>query len=361
MYPRTIDELLKLVLEKGGSDLHLVVGCPPRMRLHGNLEDLDDRILTSEDTAELVLAMMTITEKDELRSNREIDFAYAPRGVSRFRVNACFDRDSVMGSMRAIPSQPVPLEELGYPPIVTEMTKHNRGLILCTGPAGSGKTTTLASMVDYINRHQAKRIITIEDPIEYLHESKLSTISQREVGRDTLSFRNALRSSMRQDPNVLLVGEMRDLETMALALTAAETGQLVFATMHTLSAAEAVNRIVDAFPHEQQEQIRVQLTGTLDAIFTQQLVPRADGKGRVGAMEVLVGTPAVRNLIREGKVAQIESAIQTGGTQGMQMLEKHLAALVKAQTVTMDAAMAKSRRPEDLKRLLASGVGVAAG
>lgn len=354
MYKQTVDELLKLVLDKNGSDLHLVVGCPPRMRRFGNLEDLSDVILTSEDTAELVLSMMTLTEKDALRNAREIDFAYHPRGLSRFRANACFDRDFVMASLRVIPATPVPLESLGFPPIVTEMTQHPRGLVLCTGPAGSGKTTTLASMIDYINRTQAKRIITIEDPIEYLHESRLSTISQREVGRDTLSFRNALRSAMRQDPNVLLVGEMRDLETMALALTAAETGQLVFATMHTLSAAEAINRVVDAFPHEQQEQIRVQLMGTLDAVFTQQLVPRADGSGRVGAIEVLVGTPAVRNLIREGKVAQLESSIQTGASQGMQMLEKHLASLVRAKTITLDAALAKSRRPEDLKRLLAS-------
>jgi twitching motility protein PilT len=355
MYKHTIDELLKLVLDRNGSDLHLVVGCPPRMRRFGSLEDLTDGILTSEDTAELVFAMLTITEKDALRSEREIDFAYSPRGLSRFRVNACFDRDSLMAACRVIPATPVPLESLGFPKIVSELTEHPRGFVLCTGPAGSGKTTTLASMVDYINRTQAKRIITIEDPIEYMHESKMSTISQREVGRDTLAFRNALRSAMRQDPNVLLVGEMRDLETMSLALTAAETGQLVFATMHTLSASEAINRVVDAFPHEQQEQIRVQLMGTLDAVLTQQLVPRADGDGRVAAVEILIGTPAVRNLIREGKVAQLESSIQTGASQGMQMLEKHLAALVRAKTVTLDAALAKSRRPDDLKRLLASG------
>lgn len=361
MYKFTVDELLKVVLDKAGSDLHLVVGCPPRMRRFGVLEDLAADVLTGEDAGELVLATMSVTEKEALRANREIDFAYSPRGLARFRVNACFDRDGVMAAFRVIPPTPVSIESLGLPAVVTETTKLPRGLVLCTGPAGCGKTTTLASMIDYINRNEAKRIITIEDPIEYMHESKLSTISQREVGRDTLSFRNALRSAMRQDPNVLLVGEMRDLETMSLALTAAETGQLVLATMHTLSAAEAINRVVDAFPHEQQEQVRVQLTGTLAAIFTQQLVPLADGSGRVAALEILIGTPAVRNLIREGKTAQMESAIQTGAAQGMQMLEKDLARLVNCGIVTLDAAMAKSHRTDDLKRLLKPGLIAALG
>jgi len=352
MYPYSMDDLLTFVLNQGGSDLHVVVGCPPRMRLHGSLQTLVEEVIGPEDAAQLVLSIMSVTEQDMIRSDRELDFAYSLRGKARFRVNAAFERDSLMLAARVIPVVPVPLEELGYPQIVTEMTNHPRGLILCTGPAGSGKTTTLASMIDFINRKRAARIITIEDPIEYMHQSQLSTISQREVGRDTLAFRNALRSALRQDPDVILVGEMRDLETIGLALTAAETGQLVFATMHTLSAGEAVNRIIDAFPPDQQEQIRTQLTGTLEAVFTQCLVPRSDGKGRVGAMEVLIGTPAVRNLIREGKPGQIDNAIATGSNVGMQTLEKHLAKHVIDGVVSLESAMMKARRPEDVKRVV---------
>jgi len=352
MYPYTMDDLLDMVLEQAGSDLHLVADCPPRMRLNGTLQTLVADVLTPDDTAGLVFSTMSDAEQDAFRADRELDFAYSIRGKARFRVNAAYDRDTVMGAFRVIPAVPMRLEQLDFPAVVTQLTNAARGLILCTGPAGSGKTTTLASMIDYINRTRPARIITIEDPIEYMHVSQVATISQREVGRDTLAFRNALRSALRQDPDVILVGEMRDLETIGLALTAAETGQLVFATMHTLSAGEAVNRIVDAFPPEQQEQIRVQLTGTLEAVITQTLVPRADGRGRVAALEILLGTPAVRNLIREGKTAQIDTAIQTGGAVGMQTLEKHLAKHVNDKTISMEKALAKARRPEEIKRML---------
>ena len=353
MYPHKMDDLLKAMVERGASDLHLVVGSPPMIRLHGRLEPLTDDNLSPSAAQELVGAITKKEESDTLIEHREVDFAYSLPGVSRFRVNACFQRDSVSAVLRAIPGLPPALEEMDLPPIVAEVTKKPRGLVVVTGPTGSGKSTTLAAMINFINRHQAVRIVTIEDPIEFLHHNIKSVISQREIGRDTLSFNNALRSALRQDPDVILVGEMRDLETISLALTAAETGHLVFGTLHVTSAPESINRIVDVFPTEAQEQVRLQLAGVLEAVFTQTLVPRINGDGRVCAMEILIGTPGVRNLIRENKPAQMMNAIQTGSSAGMVSLEKSLAAFVADGRITLDAAMEKSSHPEDLKRMCA--------
>jgi twitching motility protein PilT len=296
---------------------------------------------------------MSDAERLALRDHREVDFAYALPGISRFRVNACFQRDSVSAVLRAIPGNPPILETMGFPAVVTDLTMRPRGLVLVTGPTGSGKSTTLAAMINYINRTRSVRIVTIEDPIEFLHNNMKSLITQREVGRDTLSFNNALRSVLRQDPDVILVGEMRDLETISLALTAAETGHLVFATLHVTSAPECVNRIVDVFPPEQQEQVRLQLAGVLEGVLTQTLVPRKNAEGRVCAMEILLGSPAVRNLIRENKPAQMINAMQTGSAVGMQTLDKHLASFVSNEFITLEAAIEKSSHPEDLKRMCA--------
>jgi twitching motility protein PilT len=351
MYPVKMDDLLKTMVASGASDLHIVVGSPPMMRVHGRLVPLAEPVISPAASQELVAAITSKADADLLVDQREVDFAYSLPGVSRFRVNACFQRDSVSAVLRAIPGMPPALESMGLPPVIIEMTKKPRGLVLVTGPTGSGKSTTLAAMINYINRTQAVRIVTIEDPIEYLHNNDRSVISQREVGRDTRSFQNALRSALRQDPDVILVGEMRDLETIALALTAAETGHLVFGTLHTTSAPESVNRMVDVFPPEAQEQVRMQLSGVLEAVFTQALVPQTDGQGRVCAMEILLGTPAVRNLIRENKTAQMFSAIQTGSSVGMQSLDKCLSNLVAAGTITLESALERATHPDELKRM----------
>ncbi len=347
-----IEELLTRLSAQDASDLHLVTGSPPTIRVHGVLHKQGDEILKPEDTEALVKAILTEEQMKFLQERREIDFALAMKGFSRFRVNVCFQRDSLSANFRAIPSRPPRLEEMGYPKIVAEVTARPRGLVLVTGPTGSGKTTTLASMVDYINRNRGVRIVTIEDPIEYLHHNEVSVISQREVGRDTLAVATALRSTLRQDPDVILVGEMRDLETIQLAISSAETGHLVFATLHVTTATECVNRIIDVFPTAQQEQVRVQLSATIEAVFTQCLVMRADGNGRVCAMEVLLGTPAVRNMIRENKPAQMATAIQTGTSLGMQSLERHLSQLISAGTITLEAAMEHTSHPGELQRIV---------
>ena len=351
MYPIKMDELLKAMVEKGASDLHLVVGSPPMIRLHGRLTPIATENLSPAVAQELITSITKKEETDALIEHREVDFAYSLPGVSRFRVNACYQRDSISAVMRAIPGLPPALEEMDLPPIVAEVTKKPRGLVVVTGPTGSGKSTTLAAMINFINRREAVRIVTIEDPIEFLHQNIKAVISQREVGRDTLSFKNALRSALRQDPDVILVGEMRDLETISLALTAAETGHLVFGTLHVTSAPESINRIVDVFPPEAQEQVRLQLAGVLEAVFTQTLVPRITGDGRVCAMEILVGTPGVRNLIRENKPAQMMNAIQTGSSVGMMSLEKSLAAFVADGRISLEAALEKSSHPDELKRM----------
>jgi twitching motility protein PilT len=353
MYPHKLDDLLISMVEKGASDVHLVVGSPPMIRLHGVLQPLVEEKVAQEDAQALLTSVLTQDQVDALNREREIDFAYAMIGVARFRVNACFERGSVSATFRNIPDTPPWLEEMGFPPPVGAMTQKARGLVLVTGPTGSGKSTTLAAMINYMNRNRNSRVITIEDPIEFLHSNINCIITQRELGRDTHSFSAALRSALRQDPDVILVGEMRDLETIALALTAAETGHLVFGTLHVTSAAESINRIIDVFPPEQQEQIRLQLAGVLEAVFTQTLVPKVDGTGRVCAMEILIGTPGIRNLIRENKPAQILSMMQTGQNVGMQTLDKQLSKFVNDGMITLDAAIEKAINPEDLKRYVA--------
>ncbi|MBC5805831.1 MAG: type IV pili twitching motility protein PilT [Candidatus Eremiobacter antarcticus] len=350
MYPHSLDDLLISIVEKGASDLHVVAGSPPAMRLHGRLDPIVEDKLDSADCQSLVTSILTKEQIDLLNENREIDLAYAMVGVARFRVNACFERGSISATFRNIPDSPPWLEEMGFSPILAQMTQKARGLVLVTGPTGSGKSTTLAAMINYLNRTRNSRVVTIEDPIEFLHSNVNSIITQRELHRDTHSFGNALRSALRQDPDVILIGEMRDLETIALALTAAETGHLVFGTLHVTSAAESINRIIDVFPPEQQEQIRLQLAGVLEGVFTQTLVPKVDGAGRICAMEILIGSPAVRNLIRENKPAQITSAMQTGQSFGMQTLDRQLAKFVNDGSITLDAALEKSINPDDLRR-----------
>ncbi|HME81069.1 MAG TPA: type IV pilus twitching motility protein PilT [Candidatus Eremiobacteraceae bacterium] len=355
MYPHSLDDMLTQTVLASASDLHLVAGCPPTIRINGELGKLNDDILKGEDMDALMHSILTEEQYDALVKNRELDSAYSLSGISRFRVNMCFEREHMSGTFRAIPSTPPKLEEMELPKVVTEYTQKPRGLVLVTGPTGCGKTTTLAAMIDYINRNKALRIVTIEDPIEFEHHSDQSVISQREVGKDTKSEQAALRSALRQDPDVILVGEMRDLDTIKLAMTAAETGHLVFGTLHVTTAPESINRIIDVFPVDQQEQIRVQLAGSFEAVFTQCLIPRASGTGRICAMEVLLGTPAVRNLIRENKPSQMMTAMQTGTQLGMQSLEKHLAELVTAGKITRDSAIEASSHPEELRRVLGSG------
>ncbi|MBV8595295.1 MAG: type IV pilus twitching motility protein PilT [Candidatus Eremiobacteraeota bacterium] len=357
MYPHTIDDLLISMVEKGASDLHVVVGSPPMIRLHGVLQPLVEEKVSSDDSQALLSTVLTQDQVTTLNTDREIDFAYAMVGVARFRVNACFERGSVSATFRNIPDTPPWLEEMGFADPVAQMTMKPRGLVLVTGPTGSGKSTTLAAMINYMNRKRNSRVVTIEDPIEFLHSNIQCIITQRELGRDTHSFSAALRSALRQDPDVILIGEMRDLETIALALTAAETGHLVFGTLHVTSAAESINRIIDVFPPEQQEQIRLQLAGVLEAVFTQTLVPKIDGKGRVCAMEILIGTPGVRNLIRENKPAQILSMMQTGQNVGMQTLDKQLSKFVKDGMITLEAGIEKAINAEDLKRYVSGSDG----
>jgi twitching motility protein PilT len=354
-FPLSLGELLMKMYEDKASDLHIVVGCPPMVRRGGQLEALIDQVLTPDDTHQLLTSILNDDQIDALESKRQIDFAYSMIDLARFRVNFSYERDALAGVFRLIPTDPPHLEETNFPDILAEVTSRPRGLVLVTGPTGSGKSTTLAAMLDFINRHRRSKIVTIEDPVEFMHKSQKSIITQREIGRDTLSAADALRAMLRQDPDVVLIGEMRDLETIALALTAAETGHLVFATLHTTSAPEAVTRIIDVFPPDQQEQVRIMLSTVLEAVFSQTLVPRADGNGRVAALEILIGTPGIRNLIRENKIQQMISAMQTGQNSGMQTLEKDLANLVKSGVITLEAAMAKAANPAEVKRVIGVG------
>ncbi|CEP66032.1 Pilus retraction protein PilT [Moorella glycerini] len=323
-----IEIILRAAAAAGASDVHLSVGLPPVFRVHGELQvQRQWEPLDSGMTAGLVRPI--VGERWEVLQERgEIDLAYSLPGVSRFRVNVFHQRGSVGAAIRLIPRDIPNLETLGLPPVVAELAERQHGLVLVTGPTGSGKSTTLAAMVDKINRERSCHIITLEDPIEYLHQHRRSIVNQREVGSDTQSFASALRAALRQDPDVILVGEMRDLETIATAITAAETGHLVLATLHTSSAIQSVDRIIDVFPPHQQGQVRIQLADTLEGVITQQLLPRADRKGRVAAVEVLIATPAVKNLIREGKTHQIVSSMQTGARYGMQTMDMALRQLV---------------------------------
>jgi twitching motility protein PilT len=357
-------DILLEVLECGASDLHLTAGAPPMVREHGKLRGLDYPLLTPQDTREIVYSILSNDQRAKLENEWQIDLSYSVPGKARFRVNAYFQRASIGAVLRTIPQDIPSFDSLRLPPVLKDFTRKPRGFVLVTGPTGSGKSTTLASMIDMINEDRHEHIMTVEDPIEFLHRHKNCVVNQRELGSDAQSFSLALKSALRQDPDVILVGEMRDLETMSTALTAAETGHLVFATLHTQDTAQTVDRIVDSFPPAQQHQVRTQLSIALQGIVTQQLLPTADGSGRICACEIMVPTPAVRNLIREGKTHQLYSALQTGGNHGMQTMDAALADLVRRGLITHRLAESRSSTPEELRRLLggeAPGDGPAAG
>jgi twitching motility protein PilT len=354
-------EVLLEVIDRRASDLHITAGAPPMLRARGRLVPMDGYpILTPTDTREIVYSILSDAQRQRFENNWQIDFAYQIPGKGRFRVNAYFQRSAVGAALRLIPFEVVPLEQLGLPPVVADFATRARGLVLVTGPTGSGKSTTLASLIDVINSNREEHIMTIEDPIEFLHRHKKCMVNQRELGSDAQTFADALRAALRQDPDVILVGEMRDVETIGTAITAAETGHLVFATLHTQDAPQTIDRIIDVFPSEQQGQIRAQLSVALQGIMTQTLLPTADGSGRVAAAEILVPTPAVRNLIREGKTHQVYSVIQTGGSHGMQTMDASLAGLVRAGKITKQLAESRAHSVEELRRLLGTGVMMAA-
>src|SRR4051812_49197674 len=346
-------DILVTVVERNASDLHITPGVAPMLRMRGSLSPIDGLPrLTPTDTREIVYSILNNSQRQTLETENQLDFSYSVPGKGRFRVNAYHQRGSVSAAFRLIPSKTVPIEELGLPPVIRDFAKKPRGLVLVTGPTGSGKSTTLASIINEINETRSEHILTIEDPIEFVHTHKKCIVNQRELGTDAKSFGLALKAALRQDPDVILVGEMRDMETISTALTAVETGHLVFATLHTQDTAQTVDRIVDVFPPEQQQQVRVQLSVALQGIVTQQLLPTTDGKGRTVATEILVPTPAVRNLIREGKTHQIYSALQTGGTHGMQTMDASLVQLVRENKITRELAEARSGAPEELRRLM---------
>jgi twitching motility protein PilT len=349
-------DILATVVERNASDLHITPGVPPMLRIRGSLAPMDGLPrLTPTDTREIVYSILNNSQRQKLETDNQLDFSYAVPGKGRFRVNAFHQRGSVSAAFRLIPSKTVPIEELGLPPVIRDFAKKPRGLVLVTGPTGSGKSTTLASLINEINETRSDHILTIEDPIEFVHTHKKCIVNQRELGADAQSFALALKAALRQDPDVILVGEMRDMETIGTALTAAETGHLVFATLHTQDAPQTIDRIIDVFPSDQQGQVRMQLAVGLQGIVTQTLIPTADGAGRTVAAEILVPTPGVRNLIREAKIHQIYSLIQTGGAHGMQTMDASLAGLVRAGTVTMNTALSRSSQPEELRRLVESG------
>jgi twitching motility protein PilT len=351
-------EVLIEVIDRRASDLHITAGAPPMIRQRGRLTPMEGYpVLTPTDTREIVYSILSDGQRQRFETNWQIDFAYQIPGKGRFRVNAYFQRSAVGAALRLIPFEVVPLETLGLPPVVADFATKPRGLVLVTGPTGSGKSTTLASIIDVINSNREEHIMTIEDPIEFLHRHKKCMVNQRELGSDAMSFADALRAALRQDPDVILVGEMRDLETIGTAITAAETGHLVFATLHTQDAPQTIDRIIDVFASEQQGQIRAQLSVALQGIMTQTLLPTADGSGRCVAAEVLVPTAAVRNLIREGKTHQVYSVIQTGGAHGMQTMDASLAGLVRAGKITRALAESRAHSVEELRRLLGSASG----
>jgi len=350
-----LDDLLRYVVSIGASDLHLAAGNPPSVRLHGALRPMEDvGLLRSEEVENIIFGILPPSQRARFEKENELDTSYAIEGVSRFRVNVARERGDVAGALRPIPQIIPKFESLGLPPVMRSFADLRRGLVLVTGPTGSGKSTSLASLVDIINETKPLHIITVEDPIEFLHHHKRSVISQREVGEDTASFSEALRRVLRQDPDVILVGEMRDLETIQTALTAAETGHLVFGTLHTQDASSTIDRVIDVFPPNQQDQIRIQLSSTLEAVVTQQLVPVSDGNGRCVAAEVLIATSGVRNLIRSAKTHQIYSLMQTGAQVGMQTMDQSLAQLVREGVITLDMALDRCRDEEELSQQLSS-------
>ena len=359
----TLSELLKKLAEYGGSDLHITTNTPPQIRVDGHLRPLEGyKVLTSADTKQLAYSVLTDAQKHRFEENLELDFSFGVKGLSRFRANIFNQRGAVGAVFRAIPYEIKPFEALGLPPVVKQLCDKPRGLILVTGPTGSGKSTTLAAMIDKINNDRHDHILTIEDPIEFLHNHKSCLVNQREVNADTRGFAEALRTALRQDPDVVLVGEMRDLETIESALRIAETGHLTFATLHTNSAASTINRIIDVFPSEQQSQVRAQLSLVLEGILCQALLPKAEGHGRAMALEILVPNAAIRNLIREDKVHQIYSMMQTGQDKyGMQTFNQALATLYHKRQITLDVAMQRSSNTDELRELIERGSGINTG
>src|SRR4051794_18204852 len=359
-----IAQLLLDVVDRRASDLHLTAGAAPTIRVRGRLTPLEDYpVLSTTDTREIVYAILSNDQRQRLENDWQLDFAYSVPGHARFRVNAYMQRAAIGAAFRLIPAEIVSIDDLGLPAAAHELTKKPRGFVLVTGPTGSGKSTSLAAMIDAINETREEHIMTIEDPIEFLHGHKRCIVNQRELGSDAKSFGAALKGALRQDPDVILVGEMRDLETIHTALTAAETGHLVFATLHTQDAPQTIDRMIDVFPAEQQGQVRTQLAVALQGVIPQQLLPTADGSSRVAACEVLVPTPAVRNLIREGKTHQIYSTMQTGSQSGMQTMDAALATLVREGQITRAVAEQRYSTPEELRRLLGvtdAGMGLAA-
>jgi len=353
----TLYELLKMMIEKNASDLHVTTGSPPRLRIDGKLVNIDHPSLNPADTKALCYSVLTDAQKHKYEENNELDLSFGVKGLSRFRANIFMQRGAVAGAFRTIPFDVRTFKDLGLPEILNELVKKPRGLILVTGPTGSGKSTTLAAMVDRINSDRCEHIITIEDPIEYLHPHKKCLINQREVHADTASFSTALRYVLRQDPDVVLIGEMRDLETIEAALTVSETGHMTLATLHTNSAVQTMNRIIDVFPPHQQEQIRVQLSFVLEGILAQQLIPKKSGIGRVLAVELLVPNPAIRNLIREDKIHQIYSMMQTGQTKfGMQTMNQSLFDLYSRRLISYEDAVGRSPVPDELIAVIQKGM-----
>jgi twitching motility protein PilT len=351
--PHSIDALLQELVRAEGSDLHLTAGSPPVVRVHGTLDRLDSHPrLSPEETLQLLYQIMSTEQQKRLETKGQIDLSYSIPGLARFRVNVFSQRESLAAAFRVIPKEIKTLEELGLPRKLHDLARKPRGLVLVTGPTGSGKSTTLAAMIDEINRTRSQHIITIEDPIEFLHRHKQCIVNQREIGSDTMTFAEALRAALRQDPDVVLVGEMRDLETISTALTAAETGHLVFATLHTQSAPSTIDRVIDVFPAEQQEQVRIQIASTLQGVVTQALLPTAAGDSRVAALEILIPDDAVRNLIRQAKVEQVYNVMHTGSDRGMQTMEQALSELTRNGMITRETALACSSRPDQLEAAL---------
>ena len=348
-----LHQLLKELVDCGGSDLHITTNTPPQIRVDGSLKPMDLPPLTPVETKQLCYSVLTDAQKHKFEEENELDLSFGVKGLSRFRGNVFVQRGAVAGVFRVIPYRILTFEDLGLPPIVRELAARPRGLILVTGPTGSGKSTTLASIIDKINIDRHDHIVTIEDPIEYLHPHKGCVVNQREVGADTKGFKNALKYVLRQDPDVVLIGELRDLETIEAALTLAETGHLCFATLHTNSCAQTINRIIDVFPPYQQTQVRTQLSFVLEGVLSQTLIPRASGRGRALALEVMVPNPAIRNLIREDKIHQIYSQMQVGQDKfGMQTMNQSLYILYMKRIISLDEAMGRSQDPAELRQMM---------
>lgn len=349
----TIEELVQQMVERGGSDLHISAGSPPMIRIHGKLVSLEQEVLDGEATKKLVYSILDNDQILRFERDKELDMSFGISGLGRFRTNIFYQRGKVGAVLRLIPYEIKNMKDLGLPvEICEDICSRPKGLILVTGATGSGKTTTLAAMIDYINRTRNEHIMIIEDPIEFVHKNKCGLVNQREVGTDTHGFKESLRTVLRQDPDVIMVGELRDQETIAAALTIAETGHLTFGTLHTNDVVQTVNRIIDVFPSHQQQQIRTQLSFTMLAVFCQQLVPTADGRGLVLALEIMVATPAVKSLIREDKTHQLMSVIQTGGRFGMRTMNQALFDLYREHKITLDEALGHSTDPDDLRRIM---------